>query len=96
MDISKYDKITVNQEIKNQVIFVGRLIPHKHVDHLIKSISILKENIPDIKLVIVGKVEEKGKEKLRGRLKKLGLAKTSIIQITEILERENRGMKRQR
>lgn len=42
------------------------------------------------------KVEEKGKEKLRGRLKKLGLAKTSIIQITEILERENRGMKRQR
>ena len=61
VDISKYDKITVNQEIKNQVIFVGRLIPHKHVDHLIKSISILKENIPDIKLVIVGKGEEKGK-----------------------------------
>ena len=37
-----------------KIIFVGRLIPHKHVDELLEAIRRVKKEIPDIKLVIIG------------------------------------------
>lgn len=36
------------------IIYAGRLIPEKHVDLLIRSISIIKEDKPDIKCRIIG------------------------------------------
>ena len=36
------------------VIYVGRLDPAKHVETVIKSISIVKKTLPSIKVVIVG------------------------------------------
>ncbi len=38
---------------------MGRLIPHKHVDHLVEVVKRLKDDIPNIKLVVVGKGIEK-------------------------------------
>lgn len=59
VDIPKYDSVTVENTIENQIIFVGRLAPHKHVDHLITILGKIRKTIPSIKLLIVGKGEEK-------------------------------------
>jgi glycosyltransferase involved in cell wall biosynthesis len=45
--------------VKSDVIFVGRLLSHKNVDVLIKSITILKKDIPSIKCLIIGDGPEK-------------------------------------
>ena len=47
-------KIKPKDKEKNTVVFVGRLIPHKHVDDLIKAVKIVKKKIPGIKLKIIG------------------------------------------
>lgn len=57
VDIPKYDSVTVENTIENQIIFVGRLAPHKHVDHLITILGKVRKTIPSIKLLIVGKGE---------------------------------------
>lgn len=44
---------------RSDVIFVGRLLPHKNVDVLIQSIALLKTNYPRIRCIIVGKGPEK-------------------------------------
>lgn len=59
VDIPKYDNVTTNSHHKNQVIFVGRLAPHKHVDHYIQVINDIKSVFPNIKFLIVGKGPEK-------------------------------------
>lgn len=58
-DTDFVDSIKCEEKNNNTIIFVGRLIPHKHVNHLLKVINKLKNKIPDIKLVIVGKGIEK-------------------------------------
>ena len=45
---------------KKNILFVGRIVPLKNLDILIKSISILKKDFPNIKFTIVGD-EIKGK-----------------------------------
>lgn len=59
VDINKYDSVDAEVTVENQIIFVGRLAPHKHVDHLIKILDNIKDQIPSVKLLIVGKGEEK-------------------------------------
>lgn len=50
---------------KSDVIYVGRLLSHKNVDVLIKSIAILKKNRPNIKCLIISDgPEKKNLEKL--------------------------------
>ena len=50
---------------ESDVIFVGRLIKDKNVDVLIKAISIVKQELPDIKCLIIGDGPERTKlEKL--------------------------------
>lgn len=44
---------------KSDVIFAGRLLSHKNVDVLIKSIAILKDKNPNIKCLIIGDGPEK-------------------------------------
>lgn len=49
-------------ERKNEefdVLYAGRLIEHKNIDYLIKSIAIARENISDIKCGIIGDGPEK-------------------------------------
>ena len=58
VDFEKIKKIPTSPE-KSDVIFAGRLFPHKNVDVLIKSIAILNENRPDIKCLIIGGGSEK-------------------------------------
>lgn len=61
VDIKKFDSINATKVQDNQIIFVGRLAPHKHVDDLINVINNIKNNYTSIKLVVVGKGEEKNK-----------------------------------
>lgn len=59
VDIQKYDNVTTNTLHKNQIIFVGRLAPHKHVDHYIQVINEIKPLFPNLNFIIVGKGTEK-------------------------------------
>lgn len=53
IDIALIDSIKVKR-IKNRVCYVGRLIPHKHVDELIRAIDRVKRFIPNIECKIIG------------------------------------------
>lgn len=55
------------------VIFVGRLIPEKNVDVLLKTMKVVKEEIPDLRILIIGDGPEKSK--LMSFASKLGLSK---------------------
>lgn len=82
---------------KNQIIYVGRLVPHKHVDELILAIQKLRNDIPDIKCKIVGdgvlkeKLEKMVEDlDLRGNVELLGSLPEykdviSLIKSSEIL-----------
>jgi glycosyltransferase involved in cell wall biosynthesis len=58
VDMQLMDSIKVTTKDENTVIFIGRLIPHKHVDDLIRAISMLKPAVPDIKLKVIGSGQE--------------------------------------
>lgn len=62
IDIKRIESIKPST-IKSDAIFVGRLIKHKNVDILIKSIDILKEENPSIKCLIIGDGPESPKLK---------------------------------
>lgn len=48
-------------KVPGTLIFVGRLAPHKHVDHLLKIVKELKNEIPNIRLKIIGNGIEKNR-----------------------------------
>lgn len=72
IDNSFIEKINPSS-IKSDVIFVGRLLHHKNVDILIKSITTVCEKVPSVKCIIVGDGPEK--EKLIELVQNLNLAK---------------------
>lgn len=59
VDTDKYDSTGDVEKKADKIIFVGRLIPHKHVDHLIESFEEIVKSVPDANLVIVGRGDEK-------------------------------------
>ncbi|MDO9043815.1 MAG: glycosyltransferase family 4 protein [Methanobacteriaceae archaeon] len=59
VDLEFIDSVEVNEKYENTIIFVGRLAPHKHVDHLLKVVKSLKKVIPSVKLIVVGNGAEK-------------------------------------
>lgn len=59
VDLAKYDSVHIDEVIENQLIYVGRLAPHKHVDHIIHILPEIQKEVPEVKLIIVGKGEEK-------------------------------------
>ncbi len=64
IDFEKIERIRVLEE-KSDIIFAGRLIKEKNVDVLIKAVSLVKKEIPDVKCVIIGEgPEQKGLETL--------------------------------
>ncbi|MBU1201523.1 MAG: glycosyltransferase family 4 protein [Nanoarchaeota archaeon] len=60
-------------EERYDLIFCGRLLPHKNVDLLIKSVRILKEEFPSISCLIIGSGPEK--ERLVALANRLGVDK---------------------
>jgi len=70
---------------KSDVIFVGRLVSHKNVDILIKSIKLIKEKNPEIKSLIIGDGPEK--KRLEVLARKLNLGKN--IKFLGFLENNN-------
>ena len=71
VDLKFIDSVKINEKYQNTIIFVGRLAPHKHVDHLLKVVKSLKTDIPNIKLIIIGNGLEK--ENLINLTKKYGI-----------------------
>ncbi len=59
VDLALIDSVNVEEKQEHSLIFVGRLAPHKHVDHILEVLKLLKNEIPDIKLKIVGNGIEK-------------------------------------
>ncbi|AJC71445.1 glycosyl transferase family 1 [Thermococcus guaymasensis DSM 11113] len=64
-------------ELESDVIFVGRLIPEKGVDLLLKVLVKVKEELPDVRAVIVGDGPERGRLELIAR--NLGLEKNVLF-----------------
>lgn len=59
VDLKLVGSITIDKKIKNSIVFVGRLAPHKHVDDLINVLKLLKNDFEDIHLKIIGNGVEK-------------------------------------
>ncbi len=53
VDLSLFDSIKVQRD-PSKVLFVGRLISHKHLDWLIAAMAIVKKRYPDSSLHVVG------------------------------------------
>jgi glycosyltransferase involved in cell wall biosynthesis len=70
IDVELIDSVKFRKK-KNQIIYVGRLVPHKHVDELILAVQKLRSDIPDIKCKIVG--DGVLKEKLEKMIENLDL-----------------------
>jgi glycosyltransferase involved in cell wall biosynthesis len=59
VDLKKIDQVNCDKKDENTILFVGRLTPHKHVDHLLIALKEIRKNIPNIKLVVVGRGPDK-------------------------------------
>ncbi|WP_297486562.1 glycosyltransferase family 4 protein [Thermococcus sp.] len=56
-------------ELESDVVFAGRLIPEKGVDLLLRALAEVKEEIPDVRAVVIGDGPERGRlEQLSARL----------------------------
>ncbi len=75
----KYLKIKEKQTIKMRLLFVGRIVPLKNLDVLLKAIKIIKKNIPDIEFIIVG-------DEISGRLHGDVGCKQKLLTLVETLE----------
>lgn len=84
IDLNKIQKVKPARR-KSDVIFAGRLLSHKNVDVLIKSIKLIKEKYPRTKCFIIGEGPEK--EKLENLTKKLSLEKN--VKFLDFLENHN-------
>ena len=58
IDFKKIEGTEAAEE-ESDIIFVGRLIPHKNVDKLIEALALAKQRLPDVTLTIVGEGPEK-------------------------------------
>ncbi|AEK20112.1 glycosyltransferase family 4 protein [Methanococcus maripaludis] len=91
IDLENYN--SSNDKEENTICYVGRLVKYKKVDDLIKAVKIVKNDIPNIKLNIVGSgPEEKNLKKivteknLEDNVKFLGFLK-SHSEVMEYLKR---------
>lgn len=75
----------VPQDCNSDIIFAGRLIKQKNVDLLIKAVSLLKKEIPNVNCVIIGD----GPERLALQRLVSDLRLKDIIQFTGFLESDD-------
>lgn len=78
----KIDAVRPSVE-RSDLIFVGRLIPEKHVDVLIDAVALLAAHIPDIRCLVIGDGPEREYLEQKSRLSGLG----SHVAFTGILPR---------
>ncbi|NMB85472.1 MAG: UDP-D-galactose:(glucosyl)lipopolysaccharide-1,6-D-galactosyltransferase [Methanosaeta sp. PtaB.Bin018] len=81
IDLKGLERVPASSK-ESDVIYVGRLVEHKNVDLLIKAIGIAKEDIPDIRVIVVGDGPERGR--LAALVRELGLEKN--VKFTGFLE----------
>ena len=61
----------------NNILYIGRIAHDKHIDQLIQIASFAKNEVPDLKLNIVGYFESpQYQKKLKAEVKRLGMQKT--------------------
>ena len=58
VDLELFDSVKSTEKEKDTVVFIGRIIPHKHVDDLINAIDLLKDKHRNIKLKVIGTGQE--------------------------------------
>ncbi|MDO8487469.1 MAG: glycosyltransferase family 4 protein [Candidatus Curtissbacteria bacterium] len=71
VEIENFDRVKAKKAGNPTLLFVGRLHPQKNLPNLFRAINIVKKDIPNIKLIIVGDGEQK--ESLKKIAKDLGL-----------------------
>ena len=86
VDLKLVDSISDVPVCKNTIIYVGRLIPHKNVEDLIKVVYRLKTDFPNIKLKIIGDGPQK--DFLINLTRKLGL-ENHILFLGQLSKYEN-------
>jgi glycosyltransferase involved in cell wall biosynthesis len=72
IELRQYQKIKVEKFSRPTVVYVGRLVRYKYVDELLRAVSLLRQDFPDVQIKIIGTgPERKNLEKL---CQKLGFA----------------------
>lgn len=61
VDFNFIKKIKAKKHQKPTICCISRLVPYKNVDCLIKAIALIKETIPDVNCIIIGKGPERRK-----------------------------------
>ncbi len=70
VDFKRIQRIRPAEE-SSDIIFVGRLVPHKRVDMLLRAVRLLKTDMPDIRCLVVGEGPER--PRLEKMAEELGL-----------------------
>ncbi|MEX2007744.1 MAG: glycosyltransferase family 4 protein [Candidatus Levyibacteriota bacterium] len=68
------------KEKKPTMVFVGRLLKAKGIEDAIEVGKILKQDLPDIRLWVIGRGEEEYEKKLKSKAKESGLQKSVLFQ----------------
>lgn len=76
IDWKKISGIMPSKE-QSDVIYIGRLVEHKNVDLLIRALGIVKSEVPDVKVLIVGDGPEMNK--LKSLVSELELEKNVVF-----------------
>lgn len=81
IDFETFHSIQLESVNRNQLVFIGRFSRNKRIDRLLQLVNELKEDIPHIRLKIVGK----DYDRLKGPLQEM-ISEFGINQNVEILE----------
>jgi L-malate glycosyltransferase len=77
VDLDFINSIKVKKQNKKTIVYVGRLVWFKHIEDLVEAVAILKKEIKDIKLKIVGNGTKMGV--LKRKVEELDLTKNIKI-----------------
>ncbi|MFZ8811056.1 MAG: glycosyltransferase family 4 protein [Pyrobaculum sp.] len=61
------------------VIYVGRLVKYKRLDHLVRACAIVKQKLPSLKCIIAGKGDPRTYSSLETLIKQLNLSDTVVL-----------------
>ncbi|MEX2027953.1 MAG: glycosyltransferase family 4 protein [Candidatus Curtissbacteria bacterium] len=78
VDVKNFDNVSSMKPKYQTVLFVGRLHPQKNLINLIKAISLVKKDISDIRLILVGAGPQK--KTLRNLAHQLNLDKNIVFE----------------
>lgn len=64
--------VTAERSVTPEVLVLGRLVPHKRVEHALRSLAALRDELPDLRLTVVG--HGWWEPEIRAEVDRLGLA----------------------